>query len=230
LGIKEPEIFPVGCTPILDPERSTTVDAGIDQYFASDRVHVSVTYFHNDFRDIVSFAFGGLPNMQNCQPFDGSFFNTDLARASGANSAFEAKVTRWLRVIGNYTYDDSKVIKSPNATDPALIAGNRLFLRPLHSANLIANARFLRMNWNLVGNYIGRRTDSDFLGLGITSTPAYVRWDLSNSINLGHGLSTLAHVENLFNNHYQEAVGYPALRLNFRVGIRYVLGGDQSVR
>jgi vitamin B12 transporter len=230
LGIKEPEIFPVGCTPILDPERSTTVDAGIDQYFASDRVHVSVTYFHNDFRDIVSFAFGGLPNMQNCQPFDGSFFNTDLARASGANSAFEAKVTRWLRVIGNYSYDDSKVIKSPNATDPALIAGNRLFLRPLHSANLIANARFLRMNWNLVGNYIGRRTDSDFLGLGITSTPAYVRWDLSNSINLGHGLSTLAHVENLFNNHYQEAVGYPALRLNFRVGIRYVLGGDQSVR
>jgi outer membrane receptor protein involved in Fe transport len=131
-------------------------------------------------------------------------------------------------VIGNYSYDDSKVIKSPNATDPALVAGNRLFLRPLHSANLIANARFLRMNWNLAGYYVGRRTDSDFLGLGITSTPAWVRWDLSNSINLGHGLSTQAHVENLFNNHYQEAVGYPALRLNFLVGIRYVLGGEQG--
>jgi outer membrane cobalamin receptor len=226
LGIKEPEIFPVGCTPILDPERSTTVDAGIDQYFASDRVHVSVTYFHNDFRDIVSFAFGGAN--PNCPAFGGSFFNTDLARASGVNSAFETKVTRWFRVIGNYSYDDSKVIKSPNATDPALVAGNRLFLRPLHSANLIANARFLRMNWNLAGYYTGRRADSDFLGLGITSTPAWVRWDLSNSIDLGHGLSTQAHVENLFNNHYQDAVGYPALRLNFLVGIRYVLGGDQS--
>lgn len=226
LGIKEPEIFPVGCTPILDPERSTTVDAGIDQYFASDRVHVSVTYFHNDFHDIVSFAFGGAN--PNCPAFGGSIFNTDLGRASGVNSAFETKVTRWLRVIGNYSYDDSKVIKSPNATDPALIAGNRLFLRPLHSANLIANAHFLRMNWNLAGYYTGRRTDSDFLGLGITSTPAWVRWDLSNSIDLGHGLSTQAHVENLFNNHYQEAVGYPALRLNFLVGIRYVLGGDQS--
>jgi vitamin B12 transporter len=225
-GIKEPEIFPVGCTPILDPEQSTTVDAGIDQYLASDRVHVSVTYFHNDFHNIVSFAFGGAN--PNCPAFGGSFFNTDLGRASGVNSAFETKVTRWLRVIGNYSYDDSKVIKSPNATDPALVAGNRLFLRPLHSANLIANARFLRMNWNLAGYYVGRRTDSDFLGMNITSTPAYVRWDLSNSINLGHGFSTLAHVENLFNNHYQEAVGYPALRLNFRVGIRYALGGDQN--
>jgi outer membrane cobalamin receptor len=225
-GIKEPEIFPVGCTPILDPEQSTTVDAGIDQYFASDRVHVSVTYFHNDFHNIVSFAFGGAN--PNCPAFGGSFFNTDLGRASGVNSAFETKVTRWLRVIGSYSYDDSKVIKSPNATDPALVSGNRLFLRPLHSANLMANARFLRMNWNLAGYYVGRRADSDFLGMNITSTPAWVRWDLSNSINLGHGLSTLAHVENLFNNHYQEAVGYPALRLNFRVGMRYVWGGDQS--
>ena len=227
-GIKEPEIFPIGCTPVLDPEQSTTVDAGIDQYFASDRVHFSATYFHNDFHNIVSFAFGG--SNPNCPPFGGSFFNTDLGRASGVNSAFEAKITSWFRVVGNYSYDDSKVIKAPNATDPALIAGNRLFLRPLHSANLIANAHFLRMNWNLAGYYTGRRADSDFLGLGITSTPAWVRWDLSNSINLGHGLSTQAHIENLFNNHYQDAVGYPALRLNYLVGIRYVLGGDQVSR
>jgi len=234
-GIKEPEIFPVGCAPILDPESSTTVDAGIDQYFASDRVHVSVTYFHNDFHNIVSFESGG--TNPNCKFFGGSFFNTDLGRASGANSAFEAKVTRWLRLIGNYSYDDSKVIKSPNSSDLALVAGNRLFLRPLHSANLIANAHFLRMNWNLAGYYTGRRADSDFLsttvdgvctGFCIKSTPAWVRWDLSNSINLGHGLSTQAHVENLFNNHYQDAVGYPALRLNFLLGMRYVLGADQS--
>jgi len=64
-------------------------------------------------------------------------------------------------------------------------------------------------------------------GFCITSTPAYVRWDLSNSIDLGHGVSTLAHVENLFNNHYQDAVGYPALRLNYRVGVRYVWGGER---
>ena len=69
--------------------------------------------------------------------------------------------------------------------DPALVPGNRLFRRPLHSADLIANARFWRMNWNLAGFYVGRQTDSDFSGLGVTSDPSYVRWDLANSVALG---------------------------------------------
>jgi vitamin B12 transporter len=236
LGIKEPEMLPAGCGPDLNPERSNTVDAGVDQYLASDRVHVSVTYFHNDFRDIVSFAL--VPVDPNCPAFGGSFFNTDKARAYGSNVSFEAKATGWLRIGGNYTYDDTRVLKAgPMETDPAMIVGSRLFRRPLHSANLMANAHFCRMNWNFAGNYVGRRADSDFLskfvkdvcqpGPGspcITSNPSYVRWDLSSSIDLGRGLSTLARVENLFNNHYQDAVGFPALRLNWRAGIRYVWG------
>lgn len=224
-GIVEPEMFPAGCTPVLDPEQSTTVQAGVDQVMANDRLRLSVTYFHNSFHDIVSFASTDVN--PNCPPFGGSFFNTDLARAWGANSSFEAKVTRWLRITGNYSYDDSKVISAPNATDPALVAGNRLFLRPLHAANLTATTHFWRMSWSMAGQYVGRRADSDFLfpPLGITSTPAWVRWDLWNSIDMGHRLTLLGRVDNLFNNHYQTAVGYPALRLNWRLGVRYVLGG-----
>jgi outer membrane cobalamin receptor len=222
-GIKEPAILPLDCSPQLKPEQSVTVDAGIDQYFASDRLHFSATFFHNDFRDIVSFTYSG---PQNCPAYGGSYFNTDKARADGVNSSFEVKATRWLNIRGNYSYDDSKVLASPNAYDPALEPGNRLFLRPLHSANLIANAHFLRMNWNIAGFYVGRRTDSDFLGLGLTSNPSYVRWDLSNSIELGHGLSTVAHFENLFDRHYQEAIGYPALGYNYRLGLKYVWGGE----
>jgi outer membrane cobalamin receptor len=119
------------------------------------------------------------------------------------------------------------VLAAPNAFDPALEAGNRLFKRPLHSANLMANAHFLRMNWNITGFYVGRRTDSDFLGLGITSDPSYIRWDFSQSIDLGHGLSTVAHFTNLFDRHYQEAVGYPALGYNYRLGLKYVWDGGR---
>jgi vitamin B12 transporter len=224
-GIKEPDILPPDCGPQLKPEQSVTVDAGFDQFFASDRVRFSATFFHNDFRDVVSFAFGG--TTPNCAAFGGSYFNTDKARAAGVNSSFEIKASRWLSVAGNYSYDDSKVLASPFATDPALLPGNRLFKRPLHSANLVANAHFLRMNWNLAGFYVGRRTDSDFLGLGLTSDPGYVRWDLSNSFDLGHGFSTVAHFVNLFNRHYQEAIGYPALGYNYRLGLKYVWGGGQ---
>jgi outer membrane cobalamin receptor len=223
-GIKEPAILPLDCSPQLKPEQSVTVDAGIDQYFASDRLRFSATFFHNDFRDIVSFTYSG---PQNCPAYGGSYFNTDKARADGVNSSFEVKATRWLNISGNYSYDDSKVLASPNAYDPALEPGNRLFLRPLHSANLVANAHFLRMNWNIAGFYVGRRTDSDFLGLGLTSNPSYVRWDLSNSIDLGHGFSTVAHFANLFDRHYQDAIGYPALGYNYRLGLKYVWGGEK---
>lgn len=233
LGIKEPEILPADCSPQLDPERSKTFDAGVDQALASDRLHLSFTFFHNDFRDIVSFA--SVTSTPNCPAFGGSFFNTDEARASGANAAAEMKIAPWLRIVGNYSYDDSKVLKSPYATDPALVPGNRLFKRPLHSANLIANAHFRRMNWNLGGYYVGRRTDSDFdsvivdgvcTGFCITSDPSYVRWDLANRIDLGHGLSTVIAVNNIFDRHYSDAVGYPALRLNYRLGLKYTWGRD----
>lgn len=222
LGIKEPELLPLDCSADLKPERSRTVNAGIEQLFASDRIRFSATYFNNRYYDIVSFDF--LTPTPNCPAFGGSFFNTDLARASGANASIEMKPVHWLRIAGNYTYDESKVLKATTAFDPALEPGNRLFKRPLHSANLSFNATYRRMNCNLSGTYVGRRTDSDFLGLGITSSPSYVRWDLATILPLRYGLSATARVENIFNNHYQDSVGYPGLRLNYRFGLRYVWG------
>ncbi len=224
-GIKEPPLFPDGCTPILKPEQSSTFDAGFDQFLDSDRIRFSATYFHNDFRDIVSFE--STNNMPSCPAFGGTYFNTDKARAFGANSSFEVRANRWLSVSGSYSYDDSKVLKAPNASDPALMAGNRLFKRPLHSANISLNAHFQRINWSLTGFYVGRRTDSDFLGLGITSNPSYVRWDMAMMVPLRYGLSATAHFENLFDRHYQDAIGYPALGYNYRVGLRYVWGGEK---
>jgi outer membrane cobalamin receptor len=234
LGIKEPELLPSDCSPLLDPERSRTVDVGFDQVLASDRIRFSATAFFNRFQDIVSFA--NVTTNPNCPAFGGSFFNTDLARANGINSTIETKPSRWLNIVGNYTYDDSKVIKSPNATDPALVPGNRLFKRPLHSGSLIANAHFRRANVNFGGYYVGRRADSDFdsftvggvcVGYCISSDPSYVRWDAATTVPVAAGLSATAQVQNLFDRKYQDAVGYPALGRNFRVGIRYIWGGKE---
>jgi len=233
LGIKEPELLPPDCSPQLDPERSRTVDFGIDQAFASDRIHFSATAFFNRFQDIVSFA--NVTTNPNCPAFGGSYFNTDLARANGVNSTIETKPLRWLNIVGNYTYDDSKVLLTTNPLqDPALAQGNRLFKRPLHSGSLIANAHFRWANLNFGGYYVGRRADSDFesttvggvcTGYCITSDPSYVRWDAAASVPVAKGLSAIAQVQNLFDRQYQDAVGYPALGRNFRVGIKYLWGG-----
>lgn len=245
LGIKEPNFeqafendpcFPGN--PDLAPERSTTFNAGIDQALAQERVKFSATFFRNEYYDIVSFAscvpgFScGFPIPQTCTSVDeqaeggfGTFFNTDAARAFGADTSIELHPLRWLSVFGNYTYDDTRVLKSPNAFDPTLTPGNRLFLRPLNSANLILNAAFRRMDWNLAGHFVGRETDSDFLGLGFTSNPGWFRLDMGTQFAVRYGFSVIAHVENLLDHRYSEAVGYPALGLNYLAGVKYSWGG-----
>jgi outer membrane cobalamin receptor len=245
LGIKEPDFedsfendpcFPGN--PNLAPERSDTFNAGIDQTLAQDRVKFSETFFRDEYYDIVSFAsciLGapcGFPIPSTCTPADeqaeggyGTFFNTDAARAYGAETTIEAKPVPWLSVLANYTYDNTLVLKSPNAYDPTLTPGNRLFLRPLNSANLILNATFWRMDWNLAGYVVGRTTDSDFLGLGFTSNPGYFRLDLGTQFPVKAGFSVMAHVENLLDHRYSDAVGYPALGLNYLAGVKYTWGG-----
>jgi outer membrane cobalamin receptor len=230
LGIKEPSFvqsyeadpcFPGN--PALRPEQSTTFDAGVEQILASNRLQVNLDYFHNDFRDIVSFAGG--PPTSSCPFGTGTFFNTDRARAYGTNASFRAKLTSRVHLVGIYSYDDSLVLVSPNAYDPTLEPGNRLFLRPLNSANAVLDAVIWRMNWNLAGYFVGRSTDSDFLGLGYTRLPGYFRLDLGTNFQIGHGVSALARVGNLLGREYQDALGYPAIGFNYRVGLKYTWGG-----
>ncbi len=132
-GIKEPRFDQSYGTdscdpgnPSLKPEASKNWTTGIDQKLANDRIKVSADYFSNRFYDIVSFTFcfpGGpcpLTPPSGCSFGFGTFFNTDLARARGTNIAIEARPTKWLFVTGNYTYDDSLILRSPNAFDPSL--------------------------------------------------------------------------------------------------------------
>jgi len=53
----------------------------------------------------------------------GTYSNTDLARARGINLSGEFRLRRWLSVNGNYSHDDSRVLKSPNAFDPVQLPG-----------------------------------------------------------------------------------------------------------
>jgi len=226
-GIKEPEMeqsfgtdpcFPGNSA--LRPEQSRTINAGVEQRLASDRVRVSANYFDNRFRDIISFGFN--PVATPACPFGlGTSFNTDLARARGTNVTAEARPEHWLFIRGSYSYDDTRVIKAPNAFDPVEAPGNRLLRRPVHSGNLVLNASLLRMNWNLAGYFSGRRTDSDFLGLGLTRNPGYARFDLATSYALSRGVSLTGRVANLFDKQYQEAIGFPALGREVRVGVKY---------
>jgi vitamin B12 transporter len=228
-GIKEPRFdqtygFDV-CdpgNPNLKPEASKNWSAGIDQKFSSDRIRVSANYFYDRFYDMISLGQG--PSTSACAYFY-TYFNTDLAYSRGANISAEVRATKWLFIAGNYTYDDTRVVKSPSASDPALIAGNRLIRRPLNSGSVTVTAVFKNFNAVFAGYFAGVRTDSDFLFLGYTRNPGYARFDFSTSYTFYRGLSVYARATNLFDKQYQEVLGYPSLGRDARIGLRYQFSG-----
>ena len=208
----------------LLPEQSRTVHAGVEQKLASDRVRVTADYFDNRFRNIISFqedtpSAACVAASAPSPAFAGSFFNTYLARARGANLAGEARLTRWLSVNANYAYDSTRTLSAPNTFDPNYIPGSRLLRRPMNAGNIRLNAAFHQMNWNLSGYFTGRRDDYPVHGL--TVNPGYARFDLAGSYNLAHGVSFYGRIANLANKEYQDVLGYPALGREFRVGVKY---------
>jgi outer membrane cobalamin receptor len=207
--------------PSLSPEQSRTIHAGAEQKLASDRVRLTADYFDNRFHNIISFQ-EDTPSaacLATHATFAGSFFNTNLARARGANLAGEARLAHWLSASANYTYDSTRTLSAPNTFDPNYIPGSRLLRRPVNSGNIVLNVAFRRMNWNLSGYFTGRRDDYPVHGL--TVNPGYARLDLAASYNVSHGVSFYGRIANLADKKYQDVLGFPALGREFRVGVKY---------
>ncbi|HEX4544051.1 MAG TPA: TonB-dependent receptor, partial [Candidatus Acidoferrum sp.] len=228
-GIQEPtalESFDTDpCSPgnpHLSPQRSRTYNVGLDQYFDSDRFRVSATYFDNEFRDLIT----SVPGTQAGCPFGSvTFLNTNLSRARGVNFSTTARLAHWLSLNGNYSHDDTRVLKSSTAGTGFQEPGDHLLRRPVNSGNVWLNANYRRFNFNVNAYISGERTDSDFDGLGITRNPGYARFDVATSYNLGRGISFYGRVANLLDKQYQETIGFPALGRDFRVGMNYRFAG-----
>ena len=211
--------------PNLLPDQSRTIHAGFEQKLASDRVHVTADYFDNRFHNIVSFL--SVSPSATClavgAPFGaGTFFNTDLARARGGNFSGEARITHWLSAGANYMYDPTRTLSAPTDPfniDPNYLVGSRLLRRPVNSGNLMLNANYWRMNWNISGYFTGQRYDYNYPGQIID--PGYALINLAATYNVARGFSLYGRINNLANKQYQEAYGFPALGREFRIGVKY---------
>ena len=192
-----------------------------DQKLASDRVRFSADYFDSEFHNIIGFI--NSPSSVSCPFGMGTYFNTNLARARGANFAGEARITRWLSGSANYTYDSTRTLSAPTDSvniDPDFIrVGSRLLRRPVLPGNLVLNASYWRMNWNLSGYFSGQRYDYNYPGQVID--PGYALFNLATTYRLARGFSIYGRIANLANEQYQEAYGFPALGREFRVGVKY---------
>ncbi len=105
-------------------------------------------------------------------------------------------------------------------------AGQPLLRRPKHSGSLLLSYLGRRWGGNLGGSFVGRRLDSDFLGFGVNHAAGYARVDIGGWFTFNSRITFYINLENALNKHYEEVTGYPALRANFRAGMRFRIGGE----
>ncbi len=223
LGIKEPTFiesfspspFFQG-NPQLRPERARSFDFGIEQRFWKDRAKLEVNWFDNRFRELIAFR------TVSFSPFRASFFNIARTKAKGAEVIVEVAPGSRLRVFGSYTFLDSEITRSASPFSPVFREGQSLFRRPRHSGSIRLFYNWRGLNITSSAFFVGPRVDSDLVALQppITENKGYIKWDLAWSYRSSYKVTYLGVVENLLSREYMEALGFPALKLTYRVGAR----------
>ncbi|MGB8065960.1 MAG: TonB-dependent receptor [Candidatus Sulfotelmatobacter sp.] len=208
--------------PGLKPERVRAFEAGFQQnLFGGDKYELNGTYFNNLFRDQINYV-----TTNNPPKYPGEYVNVNQAFAQGAEILFRAKLRSTLLVNSAYTYTSSQYLNNPAPYDAIYDPGQPLLRRPKHSATAMISYLGNRWGANLGGSFVGRRADSDFDNFGIMHAAGYVRADFGGWYAILPRLTAYANVENALDRRYNEVVGYPALPINFRAGIRVRIGGE----
>jgi hypothetical protein len=70
---------------------------------------------------------------------------------------------------------------------------------------------------------VGSREDSDFAGLipPLTSDPSYTRLDIAWAYHISNKFTYTEAITNMLDRSYMEALGFPALPIEFRMGGRF---------
>ncbi|MGA2347042.1 MAG: TonB-dependent receptor [Candidatus Sulfotelmatobacter sp.] len=207
----------------LLPVRTRAFEAGFEQAFMGGRWAFNATYFNNLFHDEIE-----------AQPTPTGvyqFFNLEESFAQGAEAELRGKIRSRLLLTAAYTFTSDQVLANSvcttaNPCSSFLTPGYPLIHRPKHSATELLSYLGNRWGGNLSGSFVGRRPDSDFDGFGIDHAAGYVRVDLGGWYAVQRRVTAYVNVSNALDRRYNEVVGYPALPVNFRAGLRVRIGGE----
>lgn len=168
----------------LGPERSTSVDVGLEQGLASGHARVRVSYFWNTFDDLIEYVgrsalpLVGVPASVAQAAGFGAYVNSSSFDARGIETSAEA-VAGPVRVMASYTFLDAEVTKSFSggalapAINPAFpgipigqfspLVGARPFRRPTHSGSFVVAYSRGPADMALSTYVSGKRDGSTFL-------------------------------------------------------------------
>ena len=204
----------------LKPERSRSFEAGVQQELVRGKAVFIATYFNNLFHDQINYVEVDPVN------FVGKYVNVNKSLAHGADVGLQATLRPRLLLNSAYTYTSTQILDNPAPIDSQFNPGQPLLRRPKHSATETLSYLGSRWGGNLGASFVGRRPDDDFFGFNITHAAGYVRADIGGWYTVNSHVTAYANVENALDRRYNEVVGYPALPINIRAGVRFRLGGE----
>jgi outer membrane receptor protein involved in Fe transport len=231
-GFRAPNGFELAFTnnPDLKPEQSISYDAGVEQRMAQGRAILDVTYFYNYFKDQIV-SVGTLPSN-----FDSE--NIGRSRAWGLETSIRIHPIRSLEFSGSYTWMNTAILALdgfPEPIDP-FIVGEPLLRRPRNAAGFNATWTKKRLMLNMNGTIRGavldvEPNDGTFaceLKNPATGEPfqcifrnhGYELMNAGFGYRLPKGIEIYGRLNNFLNQRYEEAFGFPSLRLNFVAGIK----------
>ena len=203
----------------LKAERNRALEAGFQQNLLSRFVFVA-NYFNNLFHDQIEFV------TVNPTTFVGEYINLEKSLAHGAEVELQSRLTQRLSWNTSYTYTSTQILLAPAGSFPPDAQGDPLLRRPKHSATTLLTYLGPRWGGTFGGSFVGPRPDSDFDGFNINHTPGYFLLDVGGWYKVNSRVTLYANGENVLNRFYEEVTGYPALRANFRAGVRFRIGGE----
>jgi vitamin B12 transporter len=235
-GIKEPSFqqsfgisgtYPVLPNPNLQPEQNRSWEAGFEQGFWGNRLSLSALYYDNQFHNQIEFQ-------TNPVDFTTQYVNFNKSMSHGSEIELRGQIASHFSFTGAYTYTSTRIQEAPPCDppfcDPLIYGvGAPLLRRPKHAGTLLLTYTSPRFGATIGVVAVGRRPDSDFL-FGyippIYYAAGYARVDLGGWYNVTHHITAYANLGNALNDHYNEVLGYPALKANFRAGLRFRFGGE----
>lgn len=199
-GFKAPSLYQLYSSygdPNLNPDEGKTYDVGFEQNLFDDKVTFGLTYFHNEFENMVDFDMVSY-----------TYQNVDNAEMKGLELECFFKPTETLTIGANYTYT--------KAEDKDM--GKELARRAKNQVGFDINwAFFEKGNLNLSSSYVGRRWSNN---ANTMKVKAYIKVDLCTSYNLTENFQIFGKIENLFDKAFQEIYGYAACGRSFYAGVK----------
>jgi iron complex outermembrane receptor protein/vitamin B12 transporter len=202
-------------------------------------------------KNLLTAQFGIAPDVAAAAG-SGAYVNSQSYNAHGVEMSLDATAGR-LRVAGSYAYLAADVTQSLssgaltpsfNPAFPGIPIGNfsplkgqRPFRRPANTGNLLVSYNQGPATVALSGYFAGKADDSTFLGGGDVNfgnslllpnqdlNAGYQKVDVSGLYLFNRTVKWFATIENLLNEHYEPAFGFPGLPFNLRTGVTITFGG-----